>query len=94
MARRLPPKSKRRLPEPRYREPEDEFGELSSKDFEKTPKDLDPENLMAHMRGWGFRRSVEPYEKAKERAVQEEAIRPPEYGTAKRKKRRSSKKRE
>ena len=89
MARRSKhdPAKRRKLPEPRYRKPDDPFEELT-KDVtaDKFAEKSEPE-----AKSLGIRRSKRPFEAAKEEEDVEESLRQPEYGKAKRTRRRITK---
>lgn len=93
MARRSKynPEKRRKLPEPRYHKQEDPFEELT--------KDVTAEKFVEKSeapeakegKSFGMRRSKRPFEARKEEEEVEESLRQPEYGKAKRAKRRARK---
>lgn len=96
MARRSrhDPKKRRQLPEPRYRKT-DEFKELTGDD--STAKEFlrsdTGESILSGsaVKGFGLRRSQEPFEKAKEREEEERSLEQLEYGKKRRTRRRTTK---
>lgn len=83
------------MPEPRYRQGRDEY-EKEFGEGRDTERFLKPESgegaRESATRGFGMRRSREPFEKRKEEEAEEESLRQPEYGRTPRRKRAAKRK--
>lgn len=90
MARRskYDPEKRRKLPEPRYHKPDDPFEELTK---EVTADKFVEKSEAPEAKSFGIRRSKRPFEAAKEEEDVEGSLRQPEYGKAKRTRRRGTK---